>query len=344
VGRQVVVRARASGDAAVSTGPSAISVSWGVASHPGNVRALNEDSILAAPPVFVVADGMGGHEGGDVASAVAIDSMRKLGPSPRFDDIARAVSNANATIFTLSSGSERGMGTTLTGLVVGASASGRDVAVLNVGDSRTYRLRGDDLSQLTTDHSYVQELIDSGLLDPNDASDHPERNVVTRALGVDESIRLDLFSVSVAPGDRFLVCSDGLSGELDDSAIARLLQIPGAGSAAEALMSEALAGRASDNVSVIVVDIEAVERFDDPDVTDRRGVGDTTRPRKRRPDITARRTARADHGLESPPSPSGANLIADVPVTSRADDAAPSSELTTTVIDAIPPAAPEDNG
>lgn len=274
---------------AIDVGISIILVSWGSSTHTGNVRTLNEDAALVAPPVFVVADGMGGHDSGEIASALAIGSMTALRSARIIDRaaIVDTVAQANRVIHHQSGGGERSMGTTITGVVVAGSRDGAAVSVLNVGDSRTYRLRGGELEQLTTDHSHVQELIDAGLLDPAGAATHPQRNVVTRALGIEPSVEVDVALVPVLVGDRFLICSDGLCGQLDSTTMAACLAITGPQAAADALVRTTLAGEARDNVTVIVLDIDGIELVEDVDRTDRRSTsmasGDD------HPDITDRR-------------------------------------------------------
>lgn len=254
------------------TGRSIVRIAWGCKTHTGKVRHLNEDSLLVTPPIFVVADGMGGHDGGEVASALAVGTMASLQGRSGLDraSILDTVRSANRVIHEHSGGGSRGMGTTLTGLVVTSLQPGHELASLNVGDSRTYRYRDGVLTQITVDHSHVQELIDAGLLDPADAAHHAERNVVTRALGIDDEVEVDLQPVATSVGDRFLVCSDGVSGELRDEQIVDALNTPDPASAASALLAVVLRGRAADNASMIVLDV--LEIRDDP-------AADRTNPR-----------------------------------------------------------------
>ena len=302
--------------ATVESGASAISVSWGSSTHAGNVRALNEDSLLAAAPVFVVADGMGGHEGGDVASALAVGVMSALVTMTGDIDrrtIVDTVTHANDVIHLQSGGGERSMGTTITGLVMAGSRRGGDISILNVGDSRTYRLRQGVLEQITVDHSHVQELVDAGLLDPAMAAHHPQRNVVTRALGIDPDVEVDVIITAVGVGDRFLVCSDGLSGELDEQSIGHCLSLEDAQLAADALVNLTLEHEARDNVTVIVVDIEAIELTPDADRTDPRGaITLVSAGRHHDQDVTDRRTT-PDPASEPVPPGIDANLISSVP-------------------------------
>ncbi len=241
--------------------PRMLTLRWGTATDVGRVRTLNEDSLLAGPTLFVVADGMGGHAAGEVASQLAVEEFARLAERPAVgaDDLAETVRQANERI--LSAGAERsdrhGMGTTLTGIgVVGSAEAEQQLAVFNVGDSRVYRFSDGRLDQLTVDHSAVQELIDAGRLSPQDARSHPRRNVVTRSLGSQPSPDPDVWLVPPGAGDRYLVCSDGLTGELEDPAIAEVLGAsPDPQAAADELVRHALAAGGNDNVTVVVLDV-----------------------------------------------------------------------------------------
>jgi protein phosphatase len=221
----------------------------------GRVRALNEDSLLALPPLYAVADGLGGHQAGEVASALAIDKLRDT--APRDADalgLARAVQVANqAVINAAGEGIGReGMGTTMTAVMV---EDGRAV-LAQVGDSRAYLLRNRVLTQITEDHSVVGAMVRSGHITVEEARQHPQRSVITRALGSDPNLSVDSFEISVLQGDRLLLCSDGLTGMVDDAHIAEILT----GSldpnqAAEALIEAANEAGGVDNISVIVVDV-----------------------------------------------------------------------------------------
>ena len=239
----------------------------------GSVRRVNEDSFLASPPVFVVADGMGGHALGDRASQAAVsvfaDRFTDGEPAdPR--DVLEAITAANDAVLALAAESEIGgiSGTTLTGVAfvdVGGTNNYHWMA-FNVGDSRTYSWDGRTLSQLSVDHSAVQELIDQGLLTPDDARRHPNRNVVTRALGADEDVDPDVWIVPTRARQTFLLCSDGLTRELPDDEIARIIVFHDADDArsadslpmslAERLVNAAVAAGGSDNVTVVVVECE----------------------------------------------------------------------------------------
>ncbi|MFC0644907.1 PP2C family protein-serine/threonine phosphatase [Cellulomonas phragmiteti] len=226
-------------------------------------RETNEDTAWASDGLFVVADGMGGHEAGEVASRLAVDVVSELaGTSPTLDDVTRVVREAHRRVRGLPVEGERRPGTTLTGVVVTEHAGEACWLVLNVGDSRTYRMVGGMLEQLTRDHSEVAELVEQGLVPVEDAARHPRRHVVTRVLGGGASrVDPDLRMFPVSRGDRMVVCSDGLTDTLPDARVQAVLRAerhPRA--AAERLVREALAAGAQDNVTVVVVDAVAVTR------------------------------------------------------------------------------------
>ena len=235
-------------------------LAWGAATHPGRVRDGNEDAFIAEPMVFVVADGMGGHQAGEVASAIAAKTLsERLGNGAATIDVAvAAVVEANAAIFQAAHTNldQRGMGTTLTAMVVlPTTDAGARLAVLNVGDSRTYVLRGGRLRRISVDHSYVQELVSTGHISEAEARNHPRRNIVTRALGIEPSVRVDTWVLPFVRGDRYVLCSDGLVDEVDDREIADVLAVHASPQAAsEALVDVALRHGGRDNVTVVVVD------------------------------------------------------------------------------------------
>lgn len=229
----------------------------GAATHQGNYRSGNEDAVLAAYPLFLVADGMGGHAAGEVASAIAIATMAELGTrEPLLAAVVAQVSEANARIRAEGTRpGRRGMGTTLTGIVALADGAW---AVLNVGDSRVLLTRQGELRQLTTDHSEVQDMVHLGLLAPEEAAVHPMRHVITRSLGAGESVRVDHDRIELIPGDRVLVCSDGLTDEVSPDEISWVMDTAeGPQEAAEALVTAALTHGGHDNVTVVVVDVAA---------------------------------------------------------------------------------------
>lgn len=236
-----------------------MNLAWAGATDVGRVRQGNEDAFLAEQTVFVVADGMGGHNAGEVASELAVTTLRYAlrDPITSTEQLRELVQTANTTIYTasLDDSTQRGMGTTVTALVIIPNVNDR-VLVANVGDSRTYILRNDVLTRITTDHSYVQELVNEGVISAEDARRHPQKNIVTRALGIDRHVAVDVFSHDVQPGDRFLLCSDGLVDEVTDTQIASVLSAQTSPTeAARELVATAndLGGR--DNITVVIVDV-----------------------------------------------------------------------------------------
>jgi PPM family protein phosphatase len=232
---------------------------WGASSDVGMVRQQNEDSFLAEETLFVVADGMGGHNAGEVASALAVTTL-KAGARLGIDDaevFRELVQQANSAIYTasLDDSTQSGMGTTVTALSIVEGEEPR-VLVANVGDSRAYLWRSGALSRLSVDHSYVQELVNEGIITPEAARVHPRRNIVTRALGIDRSVNVDVFSHLVRTGDRIVLCSDGLVDEVADTEIAKILgQHSDPQETAEALVMVANTNGGRDNTTVIVVDV-----------------------------------------------------------------------------------------
>jgi serine/threonine protein phosphatase PrpC len=239
------------------------------ASDRGAVRTLNEDSVRAEAPVWIVADGMGGHERGDLASRAAVDAFTPLISlaAPRPSDVLDAVRAANDGVRAVPGS---GMsGTTLTGLVlVEMDGAGPHWMAVNIGDSRTYRWDGRELEQQSIDHSVTQELLDQGLLTPEEALlPHAQRNVVTRALGADDEVEADVWLLPVRGRQTFLLCSDGLTKELADDEIARIIVFHDQQRArdadgltlAERLVGAAIAAGGRDNVSVVVVESHLVD-------------------------------------------------------------------------------------
>jgi PPM family protein phosphatase len=262
-----------------------IGFSHGAATSVGRVRRINEDSFLVAPPIFAVADGMGGHGSGDLASTLAVQVLaRYAGLRPLFTEaVLAALEEANRAIIEQEVPTR--MGTTITGLAGLETAGGDHLMVFNVGDSRVYRLAADGLEQLTVDHSEVQELVLAGLITREQARTHPRRNIVTRALGSDTVLLADHWLFPAAGGDRFLLCSDGLFTELPDEVIVSLLSLGPPQQAAEALVLAANDAGGHDNITVIVVDIDS-----DNDEAD-----ETTMPREALRDKRA-----AGHGSKGP--------------------------------------------
>lgn len=233
---------------------------WGAATHPGHHRELNEDSFVVVPGIYVVADGMGGHEAGDLASAIAVATFGDptLDRPPDIEALEQLVASANREIIARADvDGSPGMGTTVVGCAVVRNGSDHSLVVFNIGDSRCYRYADGRLTQLTIDHSHVQELVSAGEIGADEARDHPLRNVVTRALGTDEIAVADYRVLDDTGPIRLVLCSDGLSGELDDTEIAALLEpTPDPQRAADELLAAALRGAARDNVTAVVVAIE----------------------------------------------------------------------------------------
>ena len=230
------------------------------ATHVGHVRATNEDSVLNAPPIYLVADGMGGHNAGEVASAIAVEEFEKLTiqENVTVEQLGEALRTAAERINELSGEAQLGAGTTVAVVATMVLDGIGYWVVLNLGDSRVYRLSKDIFEQVTVDHSVVQELMDRGELTSDEARVHPYRHMVTRALGAGPDSEPDYWLIPAETGDRMLVCSDGLTGEVEDVSIERALRSPrDARTLSQDLVQLALDGGGRDNVSVVVV--EAVE-------------------------------------------------------------------------------------
>lgn len=233
-------------------------VRFGTATDVGSVREANEDAMLAEPPVFVVADGMGGHAHGEVASALVVDHLRGLAGHERLtvDEVTEAVDSLNAVVQEAAweSPALGGMGTTVVGVVVVEHEGAPCWLAFNIGDSRLYRFAAGVLEQVSVDHSLVQELLDAGQITARDIPDHPQRSVITRVLGTAGPVEPDFWLLPLE--GRLLLCSDGLSTEVDDGAIAELLaERADLQEAADALVAAALAAGGRDNVTVVVVDV-----------------------------------------------------------------------------------------
>jgi protein phosphatase len=233
-------------------------LSCGYGTDRGLKRELNEDSLIAVDPVFAVADGMGGHEAGDIASGLCV---RTLGRMPQ---LAAGVRSATAVALQecilaadsqIRNATGGRAGTTLSGVVVVEQLGVRYWLVMNIGDSRTYRLSHGLFTQISVDHSEVQELVDAGSITSEEAAIHPRRHVVTRGLGAGDATEADFWLLPILDGDRILVCSDGLSGELDDEHMSRILTtVAHPQEAVDALIQAALRSGGRDNVTAIVVD------------------------------------------------------------------------------------------
>jgi PPM family protein phosphatase len=227
-------------------------------SDPGNHRPANEDRYLVAPPLFVVADGMGGHEAGEVASGLAVETLSQLLWDRSIRDggtLADAVRAANRAIreATRDRPEQAGMGTTCTALFV----DGQRATLAHVGDSRAYLVRDGALRQLTEDHTLVGLLVREGILTPEQAARDERRHVIVRALGVADSVDVDLVELSLEPGDRLLLCSDGLSGPVTDERLAEALVTDAGPEQVVAALVDAAVRDGDDNVTAILVDVAA---------------------------------------------------------------------------------------
>ncbi|MEQ6903818.1 protein phosphatase 2C domain-containing protein [Nocardioides sp. YIM 152588] len=251
-------------------------LAFGAATDAGPVRETNEDAHVAAPPLFAVADGMGGHDAGDVASRIAVEELARLAGDDRahraggggldaeagtalldgaFATVRRRIAELEAGRRAAGDG-EFTAGTTASVALGLAGRGGPRWLVANVGDSRTYRLHRGGLDQVTVDHSLVQELVDAGSISPEEAAAHPARHVITRALGAGSEGAADYFLLPMVGGERLLLCSDGVSGPLGAAGIEELLRAGGGPrAAADALVQAALAAGGRDNATALVVDV-----------------------------------------------------------------------------------------
>jgi len=250
-------------------------VSIGAKTDLGRVRENNEDKfefLIPSEPavlatrgqVFIVCDGMGGHAAGQIASELAaktfIDVYLSHPATEIQEALVAALNAANRYVFLVGQSvpNRRGMGTTFTALVL---VQDQGYAV-QVGDSRLYRLRGEELQKLTDDHTYMDEMVKNGLLTPEQAAIHPQKHVLTRAVGVDEHVMCDVFTFSIQEGDTYFLCSDGILNHVGDSEIHSILHANGPGNAAWKLVGQALVGGGSDNATALVVRVDEIERFD----------------------------------------------------------------------------------
>ena len=230
----------------------------GALTDPGMVRVSNQDAILQEATSFAVCDGMGGHAGGEVASAAAVSALRSsLMTTTSAEGLREAIVAANDAVLAAGEGKPElvGMGTTCVAAVLVGTNDGDRLLLANVGDSRGYLFRRGELSQVTEDHSMVAQLIRDGLLDQAEAAFHPQRHVITRVLGLEGSVEVDLFELRLLEGDRVLLCSDGLINELDAEEVTRVLSTQSdPEAAAEDLVRRANANGGADTISVVVID------------------------------------------------------------------------------------------
>lgn len=274
-----IVSAKRTRRFSVRTAPSQVlELRWAGVSDIGRKRAVNEDSFVALPGLVAVADGLGGHSAGDVASAAAVTRLAerararsRTGAVLELTDVAEAFVAASDDILLRTAGTAYGSGTTVSGLAVIEHDGVPALLVFNLGDSRVYRWRAGRLLQITVDHSYVQELVDSGQLQAELAESHPDANIITRALGFGEVPPHDSWIVVPSPGDRFLACTDGLTREVPVQRIAELLGTGTPLEAARSLVAEANALGGRDNITVGIIEVVAAPRPPE--------FGDTTTPR-----------------------------------------------------------------
>ena len=224
----------------------------GASTDIGQVREGNEDSYLVIEPLYAVADGMGGHRGGEVASSLALETVQGMFER-REGSLAEQVAEANRAVFDRSQNdrSVSGMGTTLTA----AQVDGNRVHLVHVGDSRAYLLRGGELTQITEDHTLVHRMVMEGEITPEEAETHPHRSILTRALGVDQTIQVDEGDIEVVPGDRILLCTDGLTGMVPEGQIREiLLETPDPQEAVEKLVKVANRAGGIDNITAMILE------------------------------------------------------------------------------------------
>lgn len=233
-------------------------IATGSATDTGRLRSANEDAKLVEDRLYAVADGMGGHQGGEVASKLAVDVLRHEYGDSSSDALLEAAHKANQAVYAKASESSdlRGMGTTLCAMALVGDGDDEELAWVHVGDSRIYLLRDGTLTQLTTDHSLVEDLRRNGQLSAEEAAVHPQRNIVTRALGIDPDVVIDTDAVTPFTGDRFLLCSDGLFNEVEpDDLVSILRRYSDPEEAATELVHLANEHGGRDNITCIVIDV-----------------------------------------------------------------------------------------
>ena len=296
-----------------------MNVSVGAATDIGQVREGNEDSYLVVEPLYAVADGMGGHRGGEVASSLALETVQGMFER-REGSLAEQVAEANRAVFDRSQNDRKvsGMGTTLTA----AQVDGNRVHLVHVGDSRAYLLRGGELTQVTEDHTLVHRMVMEGEISEEEAETHPHRSILTRALGVDQNIQVDEGDLEVAPGDRLLLCTDGLTGMVPEGEIREiLLESLDPQEAVDKLVKVANRAGGIDNITALILDF----------ANDGSGPGATKgsairQPTSERPIAPAAPTNRSDItivGAPIPEPPPGSPVAPTSHPASRTDRPAP---------------------
>ena len=240
-------------------GNRAATLSWSFISDRGNRRAVNEDSVVANLPIFAIADGMGGHSAGDVASDAVVTRIGAITGNDFITtaQIEAALDAAVEDIDRVGDETTLGTGTTVTGLAMAIVDDEAQWVVFNIGDSRVYLFENDELQQITVDHSVVQELVAAGLITREQAETHPDSNVITRAVGFHERPVPDYSILPIVPGQRILICSDGLTKELNEAGIKHYLKTATTPDLAVGeLVAAALANGGRDNVTVLVIDVQ----------------------------------------------------------------------------------------
>lgn len=264
--------------------PRPFRLNYGFGTHRGLRRQLNEDSLVVTGNLFAVADGMGGHEAGEVASRICVETLaagvKEVQDDLTAEDLQRLMVRADEAIRDASGARA---GTTLAGVAIVREHQGLYWMVFNVGDSRVYRLSEGEFTQVSVDHSEVQELVDRGHISRDEAQHHPRRHVITRALGTGEAPEADFWMLPVHDGDRLMICSDGLTTDVDDPQISQELQDRNSPQdAVDGLIGLALRGGGRDNITVVVVDVEDKDAESDRSDTSPRDGEErgTTRPRE----------------------------------------------------------------
>ncbi|MFD4959374.1 PP2C family protein-serine/threonine phosphatase [Microbacterium sp. NPDC058389] len=252
-----------------------LELSWAAATDTGRRREVNQDAFFADYPLFVVADGMGGHVGGEIASASTIERLTAVADAGLVNPktIEKALARAVKDIASHPEATDDGTGTTVTGVFLDTTGEAAHWVTLNIGDSRVYLVRDGAIVQITTDHSVVQELVAAGRLSPEEAENHPYGNVITRAVGPSDGVKPDYVRLDVADGDRFVICSDGLTKELTDYGIRHFLdENADPAAAVTAMLEAALENGGRDNITIVVLDVKdpaaARERDDAADAAD----------------------------------------------------------------------------
>ena len=238
---------------------------WAAGTHTGHKRAANEDSYVARFPMFAVADGMGGHSAGDLASAAVVERLDDAitGDFLPARAVERALEAATDYIGLIAQDSELGVGTTVTGAAITEHHESAYFAVFNVGDSRVYLFEDDTLTQITRDHSVVQDMVDAGIISREEADDHPDANIITRAIGFNVKQSPDMWMVPIHLGQRLLICSDGLTREVEEDELAReLAERCDPSESVSTLIDSALDNGGRDNITAVIVDVIGVPATD----------------------------------------------------------------------------------